>query len=97
MRKAESKVRAKGMRMETETILKAADQFQSASSKTYSILQELSKTVKELQQNWQDPNQEQFFLLYQELETQMKTSALVLDRIAYELKQAVERLEKADK
>ena len=84
------------MRVETETVLAAAEMFQSASGKIYTILKELSETLKELKQDWHDPNQEQFLLLYQELEAQMKTSALVLDKIADELKQSVERLAKAD-
>lgn len=84
------------MQVETHTLLSAAEKFQSASGKTYAIVEELSETLNELKCDWQNPNQEQFQLLYLELEAQMKTSALVLDKIAYELKQAMERLEKAD-
>ena len=84
------------MRVETDTILAAAEKFQSASGKTYAILKGLSETLKELKRDWHNPNLEQFQLLYQELEAQMKTSALVLDKIADELKHSVERLAKAD-
>ena len=84
------------MHVETDAILAAAEKFQSASGKTYAILEGLSETLKELKRDWNDPNQESFLLLYQELEAQMKTSALVLDKIADELRQMSERLEKAD-
>lgn len=84
------------MKVSLNELQKAAEEFIKASDETDAILEHLQKTVKKLEENWEDANQEVFYSFYSEWNAQISGISFLLKLSAQELNAIAERYAVAD-
>lgn len=99
MTAGKSKKRPKGklaMKVSLSELENTSGKFRMASRDTIAIIDDLDKTMKKLEETWDDANQETFFKYFSEWHTHTLGVSELLNLAANELDAIAERYYKAD-
>ena len=84
------------MRVSLDDLKKTAKEFRNASIETNAIFNRLEKSVKDLEESWDDASQQIFYRYYQDWHTHIVVISQLLDMSANELDGIAERYLSAD-
>lgn len=84
------------MKVSINDLEKTSSKFRQASQETHEIMGGLEKTVKELEETWEDAGKQVFFKYFQEWQAHISGVSELLNMAANELDAIAERYLKAD-
>lgn len=84
------------MKVSLDDLEKTAKEFQKAGDETNAILNRLEKSVKDLEDSWDDAGQQIFYKYYQDWHSHIVVISQLLDMAANELNAIAERYHSAD-